>query len=312
MRCVGSPLSAPLPQAATHTAPHPEEPWDEGNETRAKVQTATRDIRIDTRAARGRDRIAPIVLLDVTLTAARGPLTKNMEGWRRFTVSSSKEERVPLRAPADSLRNVRRGADSAPHTAYYKHPIAPGGGGIPCIWAHARDSSDPLQVARTASSHAISTPPTLTITQGLIVLTWSNHTVQSPQQSPARIPPALDATRGNLQLGLDGGDAVGRGGHGLSLLVRDLDVEGLLDGHDQLDGVEAVRAQVLGEGGARLDRVKLDAQLLRDDAVDLQAGQGGTSRGDTLIGERGAKFPETSARRKTAGQSQRVRSLRVD
>ena len=51
-----SALRTPLPQAATHTAPHPEEPWDEGNETRAKVQTATRDIRIDTRAARGRDR----------------------------------------------------------------------------------------------------------------------------------------------------------------------------------------------------------------------------------------------------------------
>ena len=72
------------------------------------------------------------------------------------------------------------------------------------------------------------------------------------------------------ELGGDGGDTVGRGGHRLGLLVRDLDVEGLLDGHDELNGVKAVRAQVLGEGGGRLDGVKLNAQLLGDDAVDLR------------------------------------------
>merc|ERR1719231_374111 len=70
------------------------------------------------------------------------------------------------------------------------------------------------------------------------------------------------------ELGLDRGDAVGRGGHGLGLLVGDLDVEGLLDRHDQLDGVERVRAEVLGERGTRDDGVELNAKLLRDDALD--------------------------------------------
>merc|ERR1719313_2127283 len=66
------------------------------------------------------------------------------------------------------------------------------------------------------------------------------------------------------ELALDRADALRRRRHRLGLLVRDLDVERLLDGHDQLDGVERVRAEVLGEARARDDRVKLDAQLLRD------------------------------------------------
>jgi len=73
----------------------------------------------------------------------------------------------------------------------------------------------------------------------------------------------------HLELGLDGGDAVGRRRHGLSLLIGDLDVEGLLDRHDQLDGVERVGAQVLREARARHDGVELHAQLLSDDALDL-------------------------------------------
>merc|ERR1719183_3098413 len=71
-------------------------------------------------------------------------------------------------------------------------------------------------------------------------------------------PPLLRCARPRpkalrLELGLDGGAAVGRRGHGLGLLVRDLDVKGLLNGHDQLDSVEAVGAQILGERRARLD-----------------------------------------------------------
>ena len=56
----------------------------------------------------------------------------------------------------------------------------------------------------------------------------------------------------HLDLGLDGGDAVGRGGHGLGLLVGDLDVERLLDGHDELNRVKAVRTEVLGEARLRV------------------------------------------------------------
>ena len=53
------------------------------------------------------------------------------------------------------------------------------------------------------------------------------------------------------ELRLDGRDAVRRRRHLLGLLVRDLDVEGLLDGHDELHGVEGVRAEVLREGRGR-------------------------------------------------------------
>lgn len=47
-------------------------------------------------------------------------------------------------------------------------------------------------------------------------------------------------------MGRTGVDAVG-------VLVRDLDAELLLDGHDDLDGVEAVEAEVVGEVGGGLD-----------------------------------------------------------
>ena len=81
----------------------------------------------------------------------------------------------------------------------------------------------------------------------------------------------------HLELGLDRLDAVGRGGHGLGLLVGDLDVERLLDRHDQLDGIERVSAEVLGEGRARDNQVKLNAKLLRDDALDLSGAKKGAS-----------------------------------
>lgn len=40
---------------------------------------------------------------------------------------------------------------------------------------------------------------------------------------------------------------------GVGILVGDLDAELLLDGHDDLDGVEAVEAEVVGEVGGGLD-----------------------------------------------------------
>lgn len=40
---------------------------------------------------------------------------------------------------------------------------------------------------------------------------------------------------------------------GVGILVGDLDAELLLDGHDDLDGVERVEAEVVGEVSGRLD-----------------------------------------------------------
>jgi hypothetical protein len=40
---------------------------------------------------------------------------------------------------------------------------------------------------------------------------------------------------------------------GISILVGDLNAELLLDGHDDLDGVEAVQTEVIGEVGSGFD-----------------------------------------------------------
>src|SRR6266581_3707815 len=55
----------------------------------------------------------------------------------------------------------------------------------------------------------------------------------------------------------------------LGFLVRDVDVEFLLEGHYQLHGVEAVRAQVLHEARFGGEFVALDPQLLDDDVFHL-------------------------------------------
>src|SRR5687768_15727702 len=54
----------------------------------------------------------------------------------------------------------------------------------------------------------------------------------------------------------------------LGLLVRDLDAELLLEGHHELDDVQRVCSQVIGEAGLQRDLVLVDAQLLNDNALD--------------------------------------------
>jgi hypothetical protein len=55
----------------------------------------------------------------------------------------------------------------------------------------------------------------------------------------------------------------------IRLFVRDVDVELLLEGHHQLDGVQAVAAEVLHETGVGLELLPLHAELLDDDVLDL-------------------------------------------
>lgn len=43
------------------------------------------------------------------------------------------------------------------------------------------------------------------------------------------------------------------GVNGIGVLVGDLDAELLLDGHDDLDGIEAVKTEVVGEVSGGLD-----------------------------------------------------------
>jgi len=69
-------------------------------------------------------------------------------------------------------------------------------------------------------------------------------------------------------------------------VVRDVDVELLLELHDELDDVERVGAKVLDEARAVGQLVALDAQLLLDDVLDLR-GMVGHAWGSRWVGLRG-------------------------
>src|SRR5688572_4654611 len=62
---------------------------------------------------------------------------------------------------------------------------------------------------------------------------------------------------------------IAHGAELLRVLVGDVDVELLLEGHDQLDGVQTVRAEVLHEARLAGQLLALHAKLLDDDVLDL-------------------------------------------
>src|SRR2546427_2078534 len=83
--------------------------------------------------------------------------------------------------------------------------------------------------------------------------------------------PVTTTRRGStaLRVVLDVLDGVADGHDLLGVLVRDLDVEVLLQGHDELDGIEGVGAQVFDELRGRSDVVLLHPELLDDDLLHL-------------------------------------------
>jgi hypothetical protein len=68
---------------------------------------------------------------------------------------------------------------------------------------------------------------------------------------------------------LDVVDRVLHGADLLGVLVRDVDLEGLLEGEDELDQTERIGAEVVDEVRLGLDVLLVDVQLLLDDALDL-------------------------------------------
>lgn len=68
---------------------------------------------------------------------------------------------------------------------------------------------------------------------------------------------------------LDVLDSVAYGSDLLSILVRNLNVESLLELHDQLNGIERVCAQVVGEACFGYYLRLLDTQLVDDDLETL-------------------------------------------
>src|SRR4051794_16492590 len=86
-------------------------------------------------------------------------------------------------------------------------------------------------------------------------------------------PPRCRAPRPGLLLGLavriDVLDGFLDARDLLGVLVGNLDAELLLEGHDQLDGVERVGAQIVHERGVRRHFLFVDSELLHDDALHL-------------------------------------------
>ena len=62
-------------------------------------------------------------------------------------------------------------------------------------------------------------------------------------------------------------DGVADGDDGFRRVVGDFDAEFLFERHDQLDGVEAVGAQIFDEGRVVGDLVGIDIQMLDDDLL---------------------------------------------
>ena len=82
---------------------------------------------------------------------------------------------------------------------------------------------------------------------------------------------ARTTRRGSTRLGvlLDVLDGVADGHDLLGFFVGDLDVEVLLQGHDELDRIEGVGAQVLDELRVGVDVFLVDPELLDDDLLHL-------------------------------------------
>src|SRR5260221_792495 len=55
----------------------------------------------------------------------------------------------------------------------------------------------------------------------------------------------------------------------LGVFVADLDLERLLEGHDQLDGVKRISPEIVDERGFHRHLFGVDPELLDDDSLDL-------------------------------------------
>src|SRR2546425_8179319 len=102
--------------------------------------------------------------------------------------------------------------------------------------------------------------------------------VSADQNSVTSLPrgvsapmPVTTTRRGStaLRVVLDVLDRVADGHDLLGVLVRDLDVEMLLEGHDELHRVERVGSQVFDELRRGGDVVLLHPELLHDDLLHL-------------------------------------------
>src|SRR5690348_8355943 len=102
--------------------------------------------------------------------------------------------------------------------------------------------------------------------------TSASHVSATVLPSGVTSPRPVTATRRRTLLPHLLVEILHRGTDGLQLLglfVRNVDVEFLLEGHHELDRVQAVGAQVLHEAGIVGELVPFDAELLHNDVFDL-------------------------------------------
>src|SRR3989338_5721747 len=156
-----------------------------------------------------------------------------------------------------------------------------------------RPAHSPDHVSSTPMPRGVSSPRPVTTTRWVIAgvapvherpsaalsvgLACSRTTQYAPR---ARPPSALhlaipeqasyyDERRGpQLEFLVDVFNGLLNGQDLLGVLVRNLDPELLFEGHDQLDGVERVRAEVLDEIGFRRHVFFVESQLLGDNLFD--------------------------------------------
>src|SRR5690348_16154994 len=143
-------------------------------------------------------------------------------------------------------------------------------------------TSAAIFVGSTDASKCVigSTPltPFSRLSQAATTVLPTGETTPSPVTTTLRFDMVVSSGRARRRSGVAAGllldvalhviDGLLDGGDLLGLLVGDLALELLLEGHHQLHVVERVRAQVLDEGRLGLDVGFGDAELLGDDLLD--------------------------------------------
>src|SRR5690606_32204969 len=125
-----------------------------------------------------------------------------------------------------------------------------------------RPASSPSQVGRVPTPSGDTSPTPVTSTRRRSVLGMISRTA---------LPRCVAGSGSVLLAGvlLDVGDRLRDAPDLLGILVGDLDAELLLESHHELDDVERIGSEIVGEAGIGRDFVGLHAQLLDDDALDL-------------------------------------------
>src|SRR6266542_3283953 len=132
-------------------------------------------------------------------------------------------------------------------------------------------SSPAMRVGKSVASKRVMGPmperPSRRPAQNSSAVLPRGVTAPTPVITTRRLSMAIDGINGPLLILLDIADRVTHRGDLLRVLVGDLEVELLLEGHDQLDRVERIGAQILDELRVGVDLVLFDPELLDDDLL---------------------------------------------